>query len=97
MEKLIGIDIGGTTSAVLLGDVEGGILDKIAFATRTDKGPTYTLQKIYNGIKQILENNRLSPGGIACMGVSCGGPLDSKRGLIMSPPNLPGWDRIAIV
>ncbi|MDD4744494.1 MAG: ROK family protein, partial [Eubacteriales bacterium] len=29
-------------------------------------------------------------------GVSCGSPLDSRRGLILSPPNLPGWDQIPI-
>ena len=31
------------------------------------------------------------------IGISCGGPLDSKKGLIMSPPNLPGWDNVEIV
>ena len=42
-------------------------------------------------------------GGTKCadktsaIGISCGGPLDSKKGMILSPPNLPGWDRIPIV
>ena len=31
------------------------------------------------------------------IGISCGGPLDSKRGIIMGPPNLPGWDNVEIV
>ena len=31
------------------------------------------------------------------IGISCGGPLDSKKGIIKSPPNLPGWDDIPIV
>jgi glucokinase len=31
------------------------------------------------------------------IGVSCGDPIDSKRGLIQSPPNLPGWDDIPIL
>ena len=30
------------------------------------------------------------------IGITCGGPLDSKKGLIMSPPNLPKWDKIPI-
>jgi glucokinase len=34
---------------------------------------------------------------IAALGISCGGPLDSKNGLILSPPNLPGWDAIPVV
>ena len=31
------------------------------------------------------------------IGISCGGPLDSRRGVIMGPPNLPGWDDVYIV
>jgi hypothetical protein len=31
------------------------------------------------------------------IGISCGGPLNSKTGTILSPPNLPGWDNIPIV
>ena len=30
------------------------------------------------------------------IGISCGGPLDSKRGIIQCPPNLPGWDDVHI-
>lgn len=28
--------------------------------------------------------------------LSCGGPLDSSRGVIQSPPNLPGWDEVPV-
>jgi glucokinase len=30
----------------------------------------------------------------SAVGVSIGGPLDAERGIILSPPNLPGWDRV---
>ncbi len=30
------------------------------------------------------------------IGINCGGPLDSKRGVILSPPNLIGWDNIYV-
>jgi glucokinase len=30
------------------------------------------------------------------IGISCGGPLNSKTGTIYSPPNLPGWDNVPI-
>ncbi len=33
---------------------------------------------------------------IKAIGISCGGPLDSASGVILSPPNLPGWDGIPI-
>ena len=35
-------------------------------------------------------------GPVACAGVSIGGPLMPDEGLILSPPNLPGWDRIPL-
>ena len=31
------------------------------------------------------------------IGISCGGPLDSRAGVVLSPPNLPGWDRVPAV
>ena len=56
-----------------------------------------TLDNIFATIEKILEKNRLSPQDISAAGISCGSPMDSKKGLILSPPNLPGWDEIQIV
>jgi glucokinase len=38
----------------------------------------------------------LSPPPDPVFGISCGGPLDAAQGLILSPPNLPGWYRVPI-
>lgn len=82
----IGIDIGGTKCAVTKGDAEGNILRKIKFPT-TDK--ENTLNDIFDAVENM--------GQADAIGVSCGGPLDSKKGIIMAPPNLPGWDNVHIV
>lgn len=80
----IGIDIGGTKCAVVLGD-EKSIRKKIAFQTTDLKN---TLDRIISAVEEI---------GIGdAIGISCGGPLDEDAGVILSPPNLPGWDRIPI-
>lgn len=83
--KYTGIDIGGTKCAVIAGD-ENGIADKIRFDT---SGVDETVANIVNAVEKL--------GANSAIGISCGGPLDSKRGVIMSPPNLPGWDNIEIV
>ena len=80
----IGIDIGGTKCAVVLGD-QSGIKNKIRFSTTTCEE---TLARIMDAVGAI--------GTGDAIGVSCGGPLDASRGLILSPPNLPGWDEIPI-
>lgn len=85
--NLIGVDIGGTKCALGVPDGPDRVREVVRFAT-TDVGGT--LARFY----QELET--LAPTPDTVFGVSCGGPLDAKRGLILSPPNLPGWDRIAI-
>lgn len=88
MKKFLGFDIGGTKCAVVIGDKDGNVFRRIAFAT-TDREST--LNKLLEAGDELLEESVVS------IGVSCGGPLDSARGLILSPPNLPGWDRVPIV
>lgn len=96
-QDLIGIDIGGTKCAVVLGDRDAQIRERIAFPTDPKRGPEAVIEQICGQIEQLLQRHRLDPGQIGGFGISCGGPLDPVKGLILSPPNLPGWDRIPIV
>jgi len=80
----IGIDIGGTKCAVVLGN-EREIVRKIKFATTSPKD---TLAEIFRAVEEMGEADAI--------GISCGGPLDEERGIIMSPPNLVGWDNIPL-
>ena len=90
---LIGVDIGGTKCAVVLGNKTPEILDRVEFPTGT--GPEETLSEVEGVIQSFL--NKPEGSRVSCIGISCGGPLDSGRGVILSPPNLPGWDNIEIV
>jgi glucokinase len=99
--NLIGIDIGGTKCAVILGQIkEGGnidVLDKIQFVTADFPGPLEMLPQLKNGISEIAKKHKLQIKDISSIGISCGGPLDSKKGIVLSPPNLPGWDEVPII
>ncbi|MFZ1977722.1 MAG: ROK family protein, partial [Bacteroidota bacterium] len=90
----LGIDIGGTKSAVLAGTEEMEFLDRREFATESEKGPQHTIGKLLNFSSHIM--TKLSDCTLQAIGVSCGGPLDSTKGIILSPPNLPGWDNIPL-
>ncbi len=84
--NIIGIDIGGTKCAVVLGNDSGEIIKK-------EKFPTEDCEATIAKIIELAEKM----GKCDAIGISCGGPLDSKKGIIKSPPNLPGWDNIEIV
>ena len=100
-ERLIGVDVGGTKSAVVLGQKEGAgevkVLERLAFATETDRGPEHALGEFRERARDLVDRSEREGSPARAVGVSCGGPLDSRRGLVLSPPNLPGWDRIPIV
>jgi glucokinase len=91
----LGIDIGGTKCAVIAGTKDMEILKKINFPTETNKGPGHAIELLLNSAGIVTE--KLGLQGLQSIGISCGGPLDSKKGIVQSPPNLPGWDNIPIV
>ncbi|MBQ7152502.1 MAG: ROK family protein [Clostridia bacterium] len=67
-------------------DDSGNLLTRVAF-------PTTSCQETLEHIYAVVA----SCGQAKAIGVSCGGPLDEQKGLILSPPNLIGWDRVPIV
>lgn len=91
---VLGFDIGGTKCAVILAEINGGdikILKKEKTETDLSIKPEKMLEKLCAVADKMTVGTELS--GI---GVSCGGPLDSNRGVILSPPNLKGWDEVHI-
>jgi glucokinase len=92
---LAGVDVGGTKCAVSVGAVAGGaprILGKRRFPTPA--GPAAALGRIIDELAALCGELGVAP---AAVGVSCGGPLDSARGLVLSPPNLSGWDAVDVL
>ena len=85
---LIGVDIGGTKCAVVLAEKNGEIREKIGFPTT---GRDETLHRLSAAVSSLARKEAVS-----AVGISCGGPLDAAAGLILSPPNLPEWDRVPV-
>ena len=90
----IGFDIGGTKCAVSLGEIcDGDIRVLHREETPTQNDPIATLEKLSAFVRAWKTEYAVSTAGI-----SCGGPLDSKKGVIVCPPNLAeGWYGFAIV
>lgn len=99
MHRMIGIDIGGTKCAVVMGEVTESIriADRIAFPTWADKGYEQASERIFAAVEEMMIRHGLAAKDVRAIGVSCGGPLNSKRGVVLCPPNLPGWVDVPIV
>ena len=95
----LGVDIGGTKCALVLGDAALNVVDRMAFPTEVARGPDAIIHELVRAARQLLKRQtgcETGDGALCAIGISCGGPLDSRAGLILSPPNLPGWDRVPI-
>jgi glucokinase len=97
-EYLLGFDVGGTKCAAVLGRRDGDnleIVDRAAFATADFPEPDKCIRRFSEAMRELLD--RRGVAAYSGVGISCGGPLDAERGVVLSPPNLPGWDEVPVV
>ena len=96
MKIIVGIDIGGTKCAITFAALEQEeftFLDKVKEQTITEDAHR-AIARFIQVIRQKLDAN--PAWELVSIGISCGGPLDASRGLILAPPNLPLWDNVDI-
>ncbi len=86
----VGIDIGGTKTAVVLASELPVLLSRVEFPTLPANGPGYAIGLIQKAIRDSLSSCGVG-ASLVGIGVSCGGPLDRLVGMIQAPPNLPTW------
>lgn len=97
MKHYMGIDIGGTKCAVVIIEKNGtSVKDKIRFDTKVERGWKAVVDELISSAREIMKRNDLTSEDVIACGVSCGGPLDCEKGIIMRPPNLPDWDNVPL-
>lgn len=93
MTYFVGIDIGGTKTSVSLGTPEGKILIREIFPTEDVQTTLGTIKNIIRAYLNRYDKGLKKTKGI---GISCAGPLDLKRGLLINPPNMPTWRNVPL-
>ena len=97
MKYYLGLDIGGTKCAAVICEKNSEqILDKIRFETRSERGWESVVDELLTSAENLFHRNGIKNQEVISCGVSCGGPLDSNKGIIMSPPNLSDWDNVPL-
>jgi len=95
-KKILGFDIGGTKTSLVLGDSNGNIYCKHLFPTLSSKGFKKSFETIVHETKGFIKKISKEAHRIDFLSVSIGGPLHVEKGIILSPPNLPGWNNIPL-
>src|SRR5215471_2524705 len=95
-QTIIGLDIGGTKTAVVEGSAQAEILRREEIATEASRPFDETFPRITALIKKTIEAARQSSRQPLAISVSIGGPLKIAEGVMIDPPHLPGWHRVRL-
>ncbi|PGT89062.1 MULTISPECIES: ROK family protein [Bacillaceae] len=88
----IGIDLGGTNLRIGVFNEQGEIINEQSQSTEAAKGPEYVINQMAEIINKLKSTYK-----IKAVGIGSPGPLNPHDGIIIEPPNLPGWVNIPIV
>jgi glucokinase len=87
---ILGVDIGGTKIA-------SGRVDKGAKVSGFGTVPTLASSGLEVSLAQVWRaiENALTPE-VEAIGIAGPGPLDPRAGIVLNPPNLPGWRDLSL-
>jgi len=92
----VGVDIGGTKTAVVIAQRPPAMLKRIEFPTLPQQGPERAIELIKQSIHEAMRSTGIRRAAVGAIGVSCGGPLNQRAGVIQAPPNLATWVDVPI-
>lgn len=86
---VIGIDLGGTKISGALADLGGKVISQYTLPTNAFEGEAPVLNRIIEVIETVLKEAGKTTDEIKAIGIGSPGPLDAKKGIIITTPNLP--------
>lgn len=92
----VAVDLGGT-------HVRTGVVDHtLRIAGRTDEptrhelGPEGVIDQIVRQTRESVRQTGTEWSHVSGLAIGAPGPLDSTTGVVLSPPNMPGWDDVPL-
>ncbi len=88
MDKVLGVDIGGTNIKLGIVTGDGRILEDGLIETEAGRGPAAAAERVARWYRCRLDDHP----GICAAGIDCAGLIDGEKGFLYNSPNLSGWD-----
>jgi glucokinase len=85
---ILGYDVGGTKISAVIGNESGQIIKKIVRRTMKEYGKSGITEELISMGEELLK--KIGINSISRIGIIFAGPVDSKRGIIISSPNIIG-------
>ncbi len=92
----LGIDLGGTNIKSGVVDDEGHPLSHVSMPTQADHGGEAGIASLAEAGRRAVEASGVGWEGIAAVGLGSPGTMDIDAGMLLEPPNLPGWENLPV-
>ena len=92
----LGIDLGGTNVKSGVVDDDGRSRSSISVETHAERGPEAGVKTLADAGRQAVAASGLSWDQIAGVGLGSPGTMDIEAGMLLEPPNLPGWNNFPL-
>ncbi len=83
---IVGIDLGGTQVRLVVARSDGRIAGSLKRPTSSLNGPEGLAEWAAEAVERLVAHHRLQS-----VAIGAPGPIDHKRGVLVNPCNLPGW------
>jgi glucokinase len=93
---VVGIDLGGTKISTALVDNAGRVIAYDYRETHASEGPEAVIGRMLDAARGVMTRAGVTPAQVAAVGIGAPGPLDIDAGVVVAPPNLPGWDYVPL-
>jgi glucokinase len=92
----LGIDLGGTNIKSGVVDDGGRVLSSVSVPTGAVQGAVAGLDHLAEAARRAVEASGVPWDRIAGVGLGSPGTMDIPAGMLLEPPNLPGWENLPI-
>ena len=92
----LGLDLGGTNVKAGVVDDTGAVISACSVPTDAIQGPDAGVESIVAAARQAVTAAKIPMDRIVAVGLATPGTMDIPNGMLLDPPNLPGWTNFPI-
>lgn len=92
----VGIDLGGTNAKAGVVNDNGEPLSFASVPTEAERGPERGLANLFRAVDEAVAESPVAMDDVRAIGLATPGTMDIPAGMLLNPPNLPGWDNLPI-
>lgn len=96
VRHLLGMVLTTEAATVILTDFQAKILYRAQRPISPLSGKETILATLIACARECIQQTGIGPGQILALGIAAPGPMDTRRGLLVNPPNFQDWHNVPI-